>query len=78
MKISTISDVHIKDAGDEKSKKIISFFCHPLVQDSDIIFLLGDIFDLMVGPFKEYRSKYKDVFDKMKELIIQGKKTFLA
>jgi len=76
MKISAISDVHVKDTNDKAHALLVDFFAHPLVQDSDYILLLGDIFDLMCGPHEEYLRKYQEIFSKMDELQKKGKKIF--
>lgn len=76
MKISAISDVHVKFPGDEADKLLASFFHNPEVQNSDYIVLLGDIFDLMVGPHKAYYQLFKHHFEAMDELFKKGKKIF--
>lgn len=76
MKISAISDVHVKTNDDKAHALLIAFFRHPLVQESDYILLLGDIFDLMCGPHEEYLTKYKELFSHMDDLQKAGKKVF--
>ena len=76
MKISTISDVHIKDQTDNAANKFFEFLDHPRVKNSDIIFLLGDIFDLMVGPFDEYIFQFEFIFQKFNQLIKEGVKIY--
>lgn len=76
MKIAAISDVHIKFPHDEADKFLMSFLNHPLVQKSDYILLLGDIFDLMCGPHNAYLKGYSHLFDKMSELQKSGKKVY--
>lgn len=76
MKVAAISDVHVKVPGDEADKLLMSFFRHPEVQSSDYILLLGDIYDLMVGPHQEYLKLFKHHFEAMDELIKKGKKLF--
>lgn len=76
MKIAAISDVHIKSPHDEADKLLMSFLNHPKVQESDYILLLGDIFDLMVGPHKAYLTGYRHLFSKITELHKQGKKIY--
>lgn len=76
MKIAAISDVHIKSPHDEADKLLMSFLNHPRVQDSDYILLLGDIFDLMVGPHKAYLTGYNHLFARMTELHKSGKKIY--
>lgn len=76
MKIAAISDVHIKFPNDEADKFLMSFLNHPLVEQSDYIILLGDIFDLMCGSHNEYLSSYAHLFSKIYNLHKSGKKIF--
>jgi UDP-2,3-diacylglucosamine hydrolase len=76
MKISAISDVHVKSPFDEADKLLTSFFNHPDVQSSDYIILLGDIFDLMCGPHEEYIKSYSHLFKLMSDLVSKGKKIY--
>lgn len=74
MKFSAISDVHVKKPGDQAEKLLLEFLRNPDVQSSDIIFLLGDIFDLMIGPHPQYFSQYQDYFSEIKKIISTGKR----
>ncbi|MFP5385460.1 MAG: UDP-2,3-diacylglucosamine diphosphatase [Bacteriovoracia bacterium] len=76
MKLAAISDVHIKSPNDEAYKLLLSFFNHPQVLTADYILLLGDIFDLMVGPHDEYLDLYSEIFHAMGRLHQQGKKIY--
>jgi UDP-2,3-diacylglucosamine hydrolase len=76
MKISAISDVHIKRPHDEADALLLRFLTHPDVQDSNYILLLGDIFDLMVGSHREYLKNYDHLFSKLTELQKTGKKIY--
>jgi UDP-2,3-diacylglucosamine hydrolase len=76
MKISAISDVHIKSPGDQADQLIINFLNHPQVKDSDYIVLLGDIFDLMCGPHEEYLKIYSHIFKILKDYLDSGKKVY--
>ena len=76
MKISAISDVHVKSPNDEADALLCSFLNHPEVQSSDYILLLGDIYDLMVGPHDEYLKSFAHHFQAMDELIKRGKKIY--
>lgn len=76
MKFAAISDVHVKNPHDEADKLLMSFFNHPEVKSADYILLLGDIFDLMVGPHEIYLKLYKHLFDKIDEFHLQGKKIY--
>ena len=74
MKFVAISDVHVKRSGDQAEILLISFLRNPDVQSSDVIFLLGDIFDLMIGPHTQYFVRYQIYFDEIKKLIKNGKR----
>lgn len=76
MKIAAISDVHVKVPHDEADKLLMQFLSHPEVKSSDYILLLGDIFDLVVGPHDQYLKQYDHLFKKLKELKSDGKKIF--
>ena len=54
MSFVSISDVHIKDIGDENWLILESFLDHPLTKQAKTIYFLGDIFDLLVGSYEEY------------------------
>jgi len=73
MAISSISDVHIKKIDDESYQLLMNFLNHKKVQESEAIFLLGDIFDLMVGGYSEYIEQYLDLFTKIAGMISDGK-----
>ncbi len=68
MKISIISDTHIKSNSSDEYQILLNFLKHPKVKSSTDIFLLGDIFDLMVGSHKKYLEIYRDYFILLKEL----------
>jgi UDP-2,3-diacylglucosamine hydrolase len=76
MKIAAISDVHVKNSNDSKDKILISFLRDDFVKSADAIFLLGDIFDLMIGPHSQYFKRYQRYFDEIKFLISNGKKVY--
>lgn len=74
MKFAAISDVHVKQSGDVGEKILLAFLSHPEVINADTIYLLGDIFDLMIGPHSHYFARFPDFFKKLEELIRIGKK----
>ena len=74
MKFSAISDVHVKRSGDPAEVLLLAFLKNPDVQSSDVILLLGDIFDLMIGPHSQYFSRFQDYFSEIKKLLLKGKK----
>lgn len=74
MKISTISDVHIKSSGDRAERLLISFLRSQDVRESNVVFLLGDIFDLMIGPHSQYFARFEVFFKELKILLELGVK----
>lgn len=74
MKISTISDVHVKASGDEAEELLLKFLSHPLVLESDYVGLLGDIFDLMCGPHEIYLKQFDKIFQAIDLLVRRGVK----
>ena len=69
MKLSLISDVHVKHPGDKSYKLLISFLKNENVLTADKVFFLGDIFDLMIGCHREYLEKYQDFFKGIEHLM---------
>ncbi|HXH31723.1 MAG TPA: UDP-2,3-diacylglucosamine diphosphatase [Bacteriovoracaceae bacterium] len=76
MKVSAISDIHIKDPGDDADRLLQAFLDHPQVRSSDYVMLLGDIFDLMCGPHDAYLKSFSHLFAKLKALQDQGTKVY--
>lgn len=76
MKIAAISDVHVKKPFDEADRILSTFLLHEEVQNADIILLLGDIFDLMVGPHEEYLKLFEHQFQRITKLSQMGKKVY--
>ena len=74
MNFVSISDVHIKAPGDFPEKLFLEFLRHPKTQKADIIFLLGDIFDLLVGKGFNVVDRYNEVFSELRNLLLAGKK----
>lgn len=69
MKISCISDIHIRVENDKGHKVLESFINHPIVNESEEVYFLGDIFDFMVGGQVQYLNHYKFFFDLISKLI---------
>lgn len=69
-----VSDVHIRKIGDEKAELFMQFLNHELVNQAEGIYLLGDIFDLMVGSKAGYLQQFEPIFLRLKELSLSGKK----
>lgn len=78
MKISAISDVHVKRPGDEADQLLCRFLDHPLVRSSDVVALLGDIFDLMCGPHNAYLKDYEHIFARLETLKESGVRLIFA
>jgi UDP-2,3-diacylglucosamine hydrolase len=76
MKFSAISDVHVKVSGDKAEELLLAFLRNPDVQSSDAIFLLGDIFDLMIGPLSQYFLRFESYFKEFEKLIANGKRIY--
>ena len=62
MSWSFISDVHIKCSGDSREEMMIAFLEKCKELKAQKIFLLGDIFDFMVGEKLEYIGHYRRFF----------------
>ena len=73
MKASFLSDLHIKKPGDEADMLFSLFVTSPEVEDSSHIFLLGDMFDALVGEHRQYFEKYDLFFSSIVEWLEQGK-----
>ena len=65
-----ISDVHVK--WDMKNSEYLKKFLKIDFQPTDRIFLLGDIFDLMVGSYTEYETQYEWFFSRIRQITSQG------
>lgn len=76
MSFVTISDVHIKNSKDDPSELFLMFLDHEKTRSADEIFLLGDIFDLLVGDYIEYEERNPEIFMKIKDLLDKGKRIF--
>lgn len=76
MKFAAISDVHVKQSGDDAEKLLLDFLNNPYVKECDGIFLLGDIFDLMIGPHSQYFARFSNYFETLKKFIESGKKIY--
>lgn len=74
MKYSCISDLHIKNDADKASLLFEKFSKSKQVVESEKVYLLGDIFDLMIGNHKEYITIYSNFFKTLSNLIKSGKK----
>lgn len=75
MKMITISDVHVRNANDDRYKYLLNFVEHDEVLKSDVIIFLGDIFDVLVGSYNHYIVEYQDFFKKI-SILSQTKKIY--
>ncbi len=76
MRLAAISDVHVKVPNDEADRLLSKFLVHPEVLSADYVLLLGDIYDLMVGPHTQYFHQFRHHFQAMDELLRLGKKVY--
>lgn len=76
MKFVAVSDVHIKVEGDKAECLFHRFLKHPLTHQAESIFLLGDIFDLIVGGHSEYLDAYPQTFELLKNHLKSGKRIY--
>lgn len=72
MTFLTISDVHIKESGDKSEKLLINFLELALEKKVEKVFLLGDIFDLMVGGHLLYQESYPNTFKAIEKVLKAG------
>ena len=77
MKFVCISDVHIKEPNDLQANLFKKFLNSPQTKNADTIFLLGDIFDLVVGGQNEYLKKYSELFEMIASLAKNNKKVIM-
>lgn len=69
-----ISDIHVKEPNDFGCLLLKDFFAKSNAKEGDEIFLVGDIFDLMIGDHVEYLSLYSDFFNQLKVSASKGVK----
>ncbi len=72
MAFLTLSDVHIYSDHDPILDRLIEVFKWAHKQKLNQLFLLGDIFDLMVGEHREYLTNYQKFFEELRVLINAG------
>lgn len=69
-----ISDVHIKVQDDEPTQLFLRFLKEGQSPEVSEIYLVGDIFDSMVGGHVEYLKKYDVVFKQICQLLEMNKR----
>ena len=70
MAIYAISDIHVKIDG--QNSEVLKKFISNDFKNDDIIYFLGDIFDLLIGPHSQYYSLFDWFFLRLEELISKG------
>jgi UDP-2,3-diacylglucosamine hydrolase len=78
MTTAVISDIHVKKRGDEPYQLLLKFLNHPKVLGSEDIIFLGDVFDLMIGNFKDYEREFPEFFQSLVGLCGKGKKIYFV
>ncbi len=73
-KIAIFSDLHLSTHRFPEHEGIFVKTLQQLRIDCDELWLLGDIFDLLVGPFDFWKSIHKDFFKELNEWVQAGKK----
>ena len=74
MKCSFFSDLHVRNPSD-KASELFQMFCDSQeVRDSDQIYLLGDMFDMLIGEHKNHFKKYSQLFESIIDLLDKNKK----
>ena len=74
MRISIISDVHIKNKTEKCYQDFLKFLKSQHADESETIIFLGDIFDLMIGPHEKYFTEFDEYFNELENLLRRGKK----
>ncbi len=73
MEIAFLSDLHIQKPNDSADLLFERFTTHQSVISSSHIFLLGDMFDVLVGEHKGYIDKYQRFFSNLLTFLDDGK-----
>ena len=68
MEIVSISDVHIEEPSGAAHDLFCRFLDHERTRQADAIILLGDIFDLAIGPYPEYVESFPSLFERLDAL----------
>lgn len=70
-----VSDIHLKNAQERNSQKLLRFlrYLEARAEQKPVhLFLLGDIFDLWVGPHLFFADRFKDIIQSMHSLTKKG------
>jgi len=71
-----LSDLHVINILDDRYQFLLDFLNHSITNNAEQIFLIGDIFDLMIGNHQEYFILYKDFFNLILKHLLAGKEIF--
>jgi UDP-2,3-diacylglucosamine hydrolase len=71
MKAFFVSDIHIKVEAKGKGQKFFQFL-KTLPEDTTHLILLGDIFDMWIGPHHYYAEKFPNIIAELKKLKNRG------
>ncbi len=69
MKLSLISDIHVRSQDDERYDLLLKFLSKKETLEADVIVFLGDIFDQLIGPHIEYLSEYSEFFVELRTML---------
>ena len=72
MSIAVFSDLHLKRTERERQRHFAELLRKLHREGCQDVWILGDIFDLMVGSFGFWRQEFKDVFDAFEDLSKKG------
>ena len=73
IKIAAISDLHITDTSCPEWQVLMHFLDSPQVASATHLYLLGDIFDLLIGGHQFYAEKFSQFFSRIRDLAAKGK-----
>jgi UDP-2,3-diacylglucosamine hydrolase len=77
-KFNTLSDLHIKHDASEEAKFFERFVNESIDQNVDALFLLGDIFDLLIGSDSKMIDEYPRVFSSLKKALNKNIKVYFV
>jgi UDP-2,3-diacylglucosamine hydrolase len=78
MSILSLSDVHIYSNKDPIYHRVLSILSWVKRERIEYLFLLGDIFDLMIGEHEEYREAFAEYFEQLEDLVKFGVKVIFV
>jgi UDP-2,3-diacylglucosamine hydrolase len=68
-----VSDIHIDSMQDPKARDFLAFL-NTLTEDRPAthLFLVGDIFDLWVGPHQYFVDRFEPIVQRLRQLVNSG------